>query len=122
MSRVTSEALLLCLLIPGVAVSQSENPVAKSSGSPAAAVAVPAEAGAAQVEPKAIPAWPPHGSEGESEDPKAAEQKRLEARAAAFVPPDGNWLIDAEGRSYFVRLRPKKLRYARLGESSIRIV
>jgi len=122
MSRVTSEALLLCLLIPGLAVSQSEDPVAKSSGSPAATAAAPAEGGAAQVEPKASPDWPPPSSDGESDDPKAAEQKRLAARAAAFVPPDGNWLIDAEGRSYFVRLRPKKLPYTRIGESSIRIV
>lgn len=82
----------------------------------------PADNGVAGAEQESLPDWPPHSAEDDKLDPKVAEQKRLEARAAAFVPPDGNWLIDGEGRSYFVRLRSKKLPFTRLSETSIRIV
>ncbi len=41
---------------------------------------------------------------------------------AATQPPDGEWLIDAEGRQYFIRKHPKHRAYKLLGNSRVRVI
>ncbi|HEX2223526.1 MAG TPA: VCBS repeat-containing protein [Thermoanaerobaculia bacterium] len=96
---------------------------------PAAAQATPETASpAAQAAPKAVPpqAAAPANPAPADDDPALLERAPEEPAAATPpppqpAPPDGKWLTDEEGRSYFVDKLPKEEGfYRRLDEKTVR--
>jgi hypothetical protein len=111
MIRFLLAALLLSSLAPGPGFSQAQEPGTKTPPV-AAEPAVPPAPEAASAPAAAEP--------GKDAGPEATPRETLRD---SIQPPDGeDWLIDAEGRSYYVRKHAKSLPYKRIGESRIRIV
>lgn len=121
MIRAILAALVLSALSPGLSAARSQapaDPVAPQSGD--------AVAGATQPEKSAAPT---SSSLGADADASAGKTKATEERAQLkealleeMQPPDGEWKFDAEGRAYFIRLRPKSLPHRLLDDSRIQIV
>ncbi len=120
MIRSTLAALLLFLLAPGLALCLSQEPA--STEPPAASSPGPANA-APEASTAAIGGDPrePAGVEA-PKGPVSPEQAQRDALLAALQPPDGEWLVDAEGRFYFIRNQPKSQPYSRLGDARVRVV
>ncbi len=121
MSRAICAGLLLSVFLPVLALGQSPDAAAPSDAATAAAAVAPPAPNAA-IAP-AGQAGPDTGAPAQDRAAaaKSAEEARRKARAAAFEPPDGKWLVDEEGRSYFMRIRPKSETFRRMSETRIRI-
>ncbi len=94
-------------LIPGLAFSLTQTPSAPSA---------PSEPVAPGGEPQAPTAAPPPDA------PPSPQQALRDEVVAATQPPDGEWLVDAEGRQYFIRKHPKHRAYKLLGNSRVRVI
>lgn len=116
MIRSVPAVLLLAYLMPGSAFCLTQTPVATAAESPAP---LPVSAPAA---PTPAPEPQPPAVQKAENGPASPEQARRDALVAATQPPDGNWLIDAEGRQYFIRKHPKNRAYKLIGESRVRVV
>ncbi|MEO8277892.1 MAG: VCBS repeat-containing protein, partial [Thermoanaerobaculia bacterium] len=104
-------AALMPMLISAWAGAQAPVEDPKAGGSP---------------EPAAAPGSTAAAKDGAAPAPGAPAtsiaQARRDALIAEMQPPDGNWLLDEQGRSYFIRLQPKTLPYKLLPDSRVRIV
>ena len=54
--------------------------------------------------------------------PASPEQALRDAVLAETQPPDGEWLLDAEGRQYFLRKHPKHRAYRIIDNSRVRVI
>lgn len=115
MIRSIVVALFAFLVTPSLLLCRAQDPAAQVA---------PQVQGEAEAQPAPVPeapttsgtrSWPPARETTKDLDPEAAR------RAAARQPPDGNWLVDAEGRFYFIEKRPKSLPYRRSGDARVRL-
>ncbi len=121
MIRTTLAALLCFLLTPGLVLCLEQTAAAIAADRPA--VQTPADrlrlrrrSGATSTGAPQTPVAEPPG-----EGATTPEQVRRAAALAEMQPPDGEWLIDAEGRQYFIRERPKSQGFKRLDGGRVRI-
>ena len=98
---------------PQDATTLAENP----SGLESLGAAVPPPPQSATSAPAQSP--PSDAGEGEESGAKAPTRSWTEDVLAAMQPPDGQWLVDGEGRSYFIEKRLKSLPYQRMSGSRI---
>lgn len=131
MSRPILAVVVASVLVPGWLFGAAQSPSPQPASSPAAAPAAspapalpPAAAAAAepaaQDPPQAAePVWPPPSATTKELPGPAA---RRAAAQAELQPPDGKWLIDDDGRLYFIRKHPKNLPYKLVGDDRVRLV
>ncbi len=112
MNRTLLAVLLSSVLMPAAgfcltqdAMAPAADPQAPSSDSAPAAVTSDDD--------------PPEAAEVAPESP---EQALRDAVLAETQPPDGEWLLDAEGRQYFLRKHPKHRAYRILDNSRVRVI
>ena len=121
MIRPTLAAVLSFILTPGLLFCLGQAPATPTTDPAAAsqsgAPAVPAPATAIPAEEPQPPA-----EENPEKGPESPEQARRDALRARLQPPDGKWLVDDEGRSYFIQKHPKSQPHKLLGEARVRIV
>ncbi len=116
MIRAIVVALLTLLMTPSLLLCRVQD---LSSQDPR-----PAQ-GAAEPQPAAVAEAPATSAAGSGppaqEAAKEIQDSDKPRRAAARQPPDGEWLVDAEGRSYFIEKRPKSRPYLRSGDARVRL-
>ena len=115
MIRLIPAVLAFSLLAP-VGVFGLDQPVSTTQD-PASAPAAQ-DSSAADADPAAgaeQPSWPP-GEAG------AGPAARRAASQAEMQPPDGKWLVDDDGRLYFIRKHPKSQPYKIVAGDRVRIV
>ena len=124
MIRSILVALLSFLLVPGVVLCTTQEPAGPRPAvapSPTAPAVTPVAAPAALASsPSGEPQAPAVAEPGK--DPQSPEQTQRDALRAALQPPDGEWLVDGEGRLYFIRNQPKSQPYGRIGAARVRLV
>jgi hypothetical protein len=120
MMRSSSLLLLSSCLIPGLVFGLTQAPTAPTAPAAGAEVAA-AVSGAAAAPPTGEPQAPAVEA-AEEGAPASPAQALRDAVVAATQPPDGEWLIDAEGRQYFIRKHPKHRAYKLLGNSRVRVI
>lgn len=128
MIRIALSALFAPLLTPVLLFGQvgespaAQSPIDPAAQGPAASPAADPTADGADSKPQSTldgsqkADAPP---EGEALTPAQLRQKALRE---SIQPPDGKWLVDAEGRSYFIKYQSKSMPYRNLGNGRVRIV
>ncbi|MEO8197444.1 MAG: VCBS repeat-containing protein [Thermoanaerobaculia bacterium] len=115
MNRPALAILLATFLAPCLLSAQDQVPAAPGNSAP----------------PKSLAGESPAPQEGVAKeqswtlgDPASIESAaaRRAALQTELQPPDGKWLIDDDGKLYFIRKHPKTLPFKRIGDERVRIV